>query len=360
LRGRFAYSWPIDNFERPQNAPPEGCAMSHCGNVISSVAHSWAIRLATVAALGIASSPNAVQAEDYPARPVRIVVGYGPGASGDIVARIMAQALSKALNRQFTIENRAGAGSGVATTYVAHAAPDGYTLLQATVSNGIIAATDSNLTYDLVKDFAPITLFATLPNILVVNEGVPARSVSELIALARTRPDYLSFGSSGVGSGSHFSGELFNVMAGIKIQHVPYPGTAQAATDLLAGRIHVMFSPASTVLGFVAERRLVALASTGAQRAGAAPELPTIAEAALPGYDTSNWYGLLAPAGVPQEIVKRLAEACNEAVRSPDVIGPLALQGFDTLQGSPEAFADFIKTDVARWSRVAAAAGLKR
>jgi tripartite-type tricarboxylate transporter receptor subunit TctC len=243
---------------------------------------------------------------------------------------------------------------------VAHAAADGYTLLQASVSNGIIAATDSNLTYDLVKDFAPITLFATLPNILVVNEGVEARSVKDLIALARKRPDYLSFGSSGVGSGSHFSGELFNVMAGIKIQHVPYPGTAQAATDLLAGRIHVMFSPASTVLGFVAaEHRLVALASTGAQRAGAAPELPTIAEA-LPGYDTSNWYGFLAPAGVPQEIVRRLAEACNEAVRSPDVIAPLALQGFDTLQGSPEAFADFIKADVARWSRVAAAAGLKR
>jgi tripartite-type tricarboxylate transporter receptor subunit TctC len=317
------------------------------------------VGLAIIAALG-ALSLTASRAQDYPARPVRIVVGYGPGASGDIVARIMAQALSKYFNRQFTVENRAGAGSGLATTYVAHTAADGYTLLQATVSNGIIAATDSNLTYDLVKDFAPITLFATLPNILVVNESVAARSVNELIALARARPNFLSFGSSGAGSGSHFSGELFNVMAGVKIQHVPYAGTAQAATDLLAGRIHVMFSPASTVLQFVAERRLVALASTGAQRAGAAPELPTVAEAALPGYDTSNWYGLLAPAGVSQEIVRRLAEASNEAVRSPDVISPLALQGFDTLQGSPEAFADFIKADVARWSRVAAASGLKR
>jgi tripartite-type tricarboxylate transporter receptor subunit TctC len=332
----------------------------HCRNLALCLIRPGAIGFAIIATLSAALSPTASCAEDYPARPVRIVVGYGPGASGDIVARIMAQALSKQLKGQFTIENRAGAGSGLATTYVAHAAPDGYTLLQATVSNGIIAATDSNLTYDLVKDFAPITLFATLPNILVVNESVPARSVNELIALARARPDFLSFGSSGVGSGSHFSGELFNVMAGIKIQHVPYPGTAQAATDLLAGRIHVMFSPASTVLGFVAERRLVALASTGAQRAGAAPELPTIAEAGLPGYDTSNWYGLLAPAGVSPDIVKRLAEACNEAAGSPDVTAPLALQGFDTLQGSPEAFADFIKTDVARWSRVAAAAGLKR
>jgi tripartite-type tricarboxylate transporter receptor subunit TctC len=334
--------------------------MMLCRDLALSVALPKAIRLAILVALGFALSLDAAHAEDYPARPVRIIVGYGPGASGDIVARIMAQALSKYFNRQFTIENRAGAGSGLATTYVAHAAADGYTLLQATVSNGIIAATDSNLTYDLVKDFAPITLFATLPNILVVNDGVAARSVAELIALARERPNFLSFGSSGAGSGSHFSGELFNVMAGIKIQHVPYPGTAQAATDLLAGRIHVMFSPASTVLQFVAERRLVALASTGAQRAGATPELPTIAEAALPGYDTSNWYGLLAPAGVPQEIVRRLAEACNEAVRTPDVTTPLALQGFDTLQGTPEAFADFIKADVARWSRVAAAAGLKR
>jgi tripartite-type tricarboxylate transporter receptor subunit TctC len=334
--------------------------MTICRALTSRLALPSAICLAIIVALGVALSANTTYAEDYPSRPVRIVVGYGPGASGDIVARILAQALSKQLKGQFTIENRPGAGSGVATTYVAHAPADGYTLLQASVSNGIIAATDSNLTYDLVKDFAPITLIATLPNILVVNESVPVRSVKELIALARSRPDYLSFGSSGVGSGSHFSGELFNVMAGIKIQHVPYAGTAQAATDLLAGRIHVMFSPASTVLGFVADHRLAALAVTGAQRAGAAPELPTIAEAGLPGYDTSNWYGLLAPAGVPPDIVRRLAEACNEAARSPDVTAPLALQGFDTLQGSPQAFADFIKTDVARWSRVAAAAGLKR
>jgi tripartite-type tricarboxylate transporter receptor subunit TctC len=192
-------------------------------DLASCLASPRPIGLAIIAALG-AVSLDVSRAEDYPSRPVRIVVGYGPGASGDIVARIMAQALSKQLKGQFTIENRAGAGSGLATTYVAHAAADGYTLLQATVSNGIIAATESNLTYDLMKDFAPVTLFATLPNILVVNEGLPARSVDELIALARMRPDYLSFGSSGVGSGSHFSGELFNVMAGIKIQHVPYPG----------------------------------------------------------------------------------------------------------------------------------------
>ena len=206
-----------------------------------------AIVLATVVALCATLSVDRSRAEDYPARPVRIVVGYAAGASGDITARILAQALSKHFNRQFTIENRPGAGSNIGTTYVAHAAADGYTLLQASVSNGIIAATLPNLTYDLAEDFAPITLFATLPNILVVNEQIGVHSVDDLIALARMRPNFLSFGSSGVGSGSHFSGELFNVMAGVAIQHVPYPSTAQAATDLLAGRIHVMFSPASTV-----------------------------------------------------------------------------------------------------------------
>jgi tripartite-type tricarboxylate transporter receptor subunit TctC len=334
--------------------------MSHCGNVTSSVAHSWAIRLATVAVLGISSSPHAVQAEDYPARPVRIVVGYGPGASGDIVARIMAQALSKALNRQFTIENRAGAGSGVATTYVAHAAPDGYTLLQATVSNGIIAATDPNLTYDLVKDFAPITLFATLPNILVVNEAVPARSVSELIALARTRPDYLSFGSSGVGSGSHFSGELFNVMAGTRLVHVPYAGSAQGVTDLLGGRVQVMFSPASSVLQHVQDGKLIALASTQLKRASAVPDLPTVAEAGLPGFDTAGWFGLLAPAGTPAEILDRLEHATQAAMKTDEFILPMRQQGFDMEAGTPQEFAAFLRHDMAKWARVAAAVGLKR
>jgi tripartite-type tricarboxylate transporter receptor subunit TctC len=298
--------------------------------------------------------------EDYPVRPVRIIVGFGPGASGDIAARVLAQKLGALLGQQFVVENRTGAGSNIATNFVAHAANDGYTLLQGTVANTINPAITPNLTYDVVKDFAPISLFTTLPNILVVHPTVEAKSVEELIELARSRPGELSFGSAGVGSGSHFSGELFNVMAGVNLVHIPYAGTAQAATDLLGGRLQVMFSPASTVLPFVAEGKLVALASTGLRRASAAPNLPTIAEAALPGFDTSGWFGLLAPAGAPREIIERLAAASNEATTSPDVIAALAPQGYDMAGGTPQEFAAFIRNDLVKWSRVATAAGIKR
>lgn len=316
--------------------------------------HALACGLAL--AVGLASAA----AEDFPVRPVRIIVGFGPGASGDIAARVLAQKLGTLLGQQFVVENRTGAGSNIATNYVAHAPKDGYTLLQGTVANTINPAITSNLTYDFVRDFAPISLFTTLPNILVVNPAVEARSVEELIKFARSRPGELSFGSAGVGSGSHFTGELFNVMAGVKLLHIPYAGTAQAATDLLGGRLQVMFSPASTVLQFVAEGKVVALASTGLRRASAAPHLPTIAEAGLPGFDTSGWFGLLAPAGVPREIIGHLAAATNEAAKSPDVIAALAPQGFDMEGGTPEQFAAFIGDDLAKWSRVAGAAGIKR
>jgi tripartite-type tricarboxylate transporter receptor subunit TctC len=315
---------------------------------------------AVVLAMASLAAISATAAEDYPVRPVRIIIGFGPGASGDIAARVLAQKLGMLLGQQFVVENRTGAGSNIATNFVAHAPKDGYTLLQGTVGNTINPAITPNLTYDLVKDFAPISLFTTLPNVLVVHPAVEARTVEELIKLAQSRPGELSFGSAGVGSGSHFSGELFNVMAGVKLVHVPYAGTAQAATDLLGGRLQVMFSPASTVLGFVAEGRLVALASTGSRRASAAPNLPTIAEAGLPGFDTSGWFGLLAPAGTPREIIERLAAASNEAAKSPDVIAALAPQGFDMEGGTPEEFAAFISSDLAKWSRVAAAAGIKR
>jgi tripartite-type tricarboxylate transporter receptor subunit TctC len=310
-------------------------------------------------AMAVLVAPSSA-AEGYPVRPVRIIVGFGPGASGDIAARVLAQKFGTLFGQQFVVENRIGAGSNIATNFVAHAANDGYTLLQGTVANTVNPAITANLAYDLVKDFVPISLFTTLPNILVVHPAVEARSVVELIELARSRPGELSFGSAGVGSGSHFSGELFNVMAGIKLLHIPYPSTAQAATDLLGGRLQVMFSPASTVLPFVAEGKLVALASTGLRRASAAPNLPTIDEAALPGFDTSGWFGLLAPAGVPREIIERLAAASNEAAKSPDVIAALAPQGYDMAGGTPQEFASFINNDLAKWSRVAAAAWIKR
>jgi tripartite-type tricarboxylate transporter receptor subunit TctC len=218
-------------------------------------------------AAALAAVPRPANAQTYPTRPVRIIVGFGPGSSGDVAARMLAQPLGRLLGQQFIVENRTGAGSNIATNFVAHAPSDGYTLLQGTVANTINAVITPNLGFDFAKDFAPISLFATQPNILVVHPSLGVRSVDEFIKLAREKPGQLSFGSAGVGGASHFTGELFNVMAGTKLVHVPYPGTAQAATDLLGGRVQVMFSPASTVLQFVAEGKLIALASSALQRA---------------------------------------------------------------------------------------------
>lgn len=317
------------------------------------------LRLAAGAA-ALAAVSRRANAQTYPTRPVRIIVGFGPGSSGDVAARMLAQPLGRLLGQQFIVENRTGAGSNIATNFVAHAPSDGYMLLQGTVANTINAVITPNLGFDFAKDFAPISLFATQPNILVVHPSLGVRSVDEFIKLAREKPGQLSFGSAGVGGASHFTGELFNVMAGTKLIHVPYPGTAQAATDLLGGRVQVMFSPASTVLQFVAEGKLIALASSALQRASAAPELPTISEAGLTGFDTSGWFGLLAPAGTDRDIIERVAAASNEAAKSPDVVATMGRQGFDMVGGSPEEFAAFIREELAKWDRVASAAGLKR
>jgi len=325
-----------------------------------SIARRHLLSLAAAAAVFPAAMRRA-RAQPYPARPVRIIMGFAAGASGDVSARLLAPALGRLLGQQVVVENRTGAGSNIATNFVAHAPKDGYTLLQATAANTINAAITPNLPFEFPNDFAPIALFSTLPNILVVHPSLDVHSVKALIDLARAKPDQLSFGSAGTGGLSHVTGELFNVMAGTRILHVPYAGTPQAATDLLGGRLQVMFSPASTVLQFVAEGKLVALASTGLQRASAAPELPTISEAALPGFDTSGWFGLMAPAGTDRAIIERLADASNAAAKFPDVIAAMKLQGFDMADGgSPEDFAAFIRDDLAKWMRVADEAGLRR
>jgi tripartite-type tricarboxylate transporter receptor subunit TctC len=320
----------------------------------------WMSAAAALAAAGCLAAISPVAAEDYPVRPVRIIVGFTAGSSGDVAARVLAPQFAARFGQQFVIENRPGAGSNIGTNYVAHAPKDGYTLLQATVANTVAAATISNLGFDLMKDFAPVALFTTLPNIVAVHPSTGAKNIRDLIALARAKPGELSFGSGGVGSGSHFTGELFNVMAGTKILHVPYGGTAQVMSDLLAGRVHIMFSPASTVLPQVNEGQLTALASTGLQRASIAPGLPTVDESGVPGFDTSGWFGLLAPAGVPRGIIERLAQATTEAAKSPEVAAALQPLGYDMQGGSPEAFTAFIRADLERWSRVAAATGLKR
>jgi tripartite-type tricarboxylate transporter receptor subunit TctC len=312
-----------------------------------------------IAALCLAAAPAASQ--DYPVRPVRVLVGFTPGAAADITARVLAGRLSQILSQQVVVENKPGAGSSLAADYVSHAAKDGYTLLigtSANLTNAVIS--QPNLGFDFVKDFAPIALIAAAPVILVVNPTLEVNSVQELIALARKKPGEINYGSTGVGAAPHLAGELFNARAGIKTVHVPYQGSPQAVTDLLAGRVSMMFSPASAVLPHVKAGKLKALASAASKRPTAAPDLPTMAEAGMPDFDTGIWFGLMAPAGTPRPIVAKLAAAVSEALRSDEAKTSYAAQGFDLLGGGPEEMARAITADTERWTIAARAAGLKK
>ena len=311
-----------------------------------------------IAALCLALAP--ATAQDYPTRPVRVLVGFTPGAAADITARVLAIRLSHILGQQVVVENKPGAGSNLAADYASHAAKDGYTLLIGTSANLTNAVITPNLGFDFVKDFSPIALITTAPVILVVHPSLEVNSVQELIALARKKPGELNYASTGVGAAPHLAGELFNARAGIKTVHVPYQGSPQAVTDLLAGRVSMMFSPASAVIPHVKAGKLKALASATSKRPSIAPDLPTMAEAGVPDFDTSIWFGLMAPAGTPQPIIDKLAAAVNEALKSEEAKTSYAGQGFDLLGGGPADMARTIATDTARWTIAAQAAGLKK
>jgi tripartite-type tricarboxylate transporter receptor subunit TctC len=302
----------------------------------------------------------AARAEDFPTRPIRVIVGFGPGSGADITARVVGARMSEILGQQIVVENKTGAGSSIAADYVAHATNDGYTLFLATISQPINAAITPHLNFDFVKDFAPVVLVSTIPNLLVVNPSLGVKNVQELIALAKAKPDGLSFGSSGVGTGTHLAAELFKVLAGVQMVHVPYAGSAQSITDLLAGRIQLVFSPASTVIAHVRDGKLVALAATEKKRAAIAPEVPTMAEAGLPGFDTGLWFGLVAPAGTPQAVIDRINAAVNAAIKSEAVAKALQPQGIDLLGGTSADFMRYIASEMERWDKVAVAAGLKK
>lgn len=304
-------------------------------------------------------SAGALAQTDYPSRPVRIVVGFGPGSAADLTARVIAQRLSKTMGQQFVVENRPGGGSTVAAEQVVRGAKDGYTLFIGTVANVINGVMQRNLAFDFSKDFAPIVYTTSSPNILVVHPSTGVKDVKELIAAIKAKPEQFSYGSSGVGTSPHLSGELFNMMAGTRMVHVPYSGSAQAVTDLLAGRTQLMFSPASTVLQHVESGQLKALASSERARATAAPNLPTVAEAGLPGFDTSVWFGVMSPAGIPQDIVEKLSRAINEALKDAEVTKPLHTAGLDIKGGTPEEFAAFIASESKKWNDVVTAAGLR-
>jgi tripartite-type tricarboxylate transporter receptor subunit TctC len=295
----------------------------------------------------------------YPNKPIRLLIGYPPGGATDIVARILAQKLGERLGQPVVVDNLPGAGGIIATDKVAKAAPDGYTLVLANTAHGINPSLYKSLPYDAVASFAPVIKVADLTLVLVVNPAFPARSVGELIALARARPGELHYASSGVGQSLHLAGELLKSMAGVDIVHVPYKGSAPARADLLAGQVEMMFESAIGVLPFVQAGRLRALGVSGAQRSPALPDVPTLAEAGVAGYEASGWLGILAPAGTPPGIVASLNADLNAVLRQADMSAQLARNGADVAGGPPDQFAAFVAAEIAKWAKVVRATGLK-
>jgi tripartite-type tricarboxylate transporter receptor subunit TctC len=299
-------------------------------------------------------------AQGYPAKPIRIVVPFTPGGTTDVLARAIGQKLTASWTQPVVVDNRPGAAGNIGSEVVAKAAPDGYTLLMGTVStHGINPGLYSKLPYDPVKDFAPVTLVAKVPNILVLHPSVPASSVTELIAHAKAKPGQLNFASSGNGTSIHLSGELFKTMAGVQMTHVPYKGSAPALTDLLGGQVSLMFDNMPTALPHVKAGRLKALAVTSAKRSPAIPQLPTMAEAGLPGFEATSWFGVLAPAATPKEIVGKLNGEIVRILKTPEVRAQLSGQGAEPVGDTPEEFAAHIKAEMAKWAKVVKESGAR-
>jgi tripartite-type tricarboxylate transporter receptor subunit TctC len=303
---------------------------------------------------------SAAHAEVYPSKPIRMIVAYPPGGGTDIVGRVVAQKLGEALGQAVVVENRGGASGNIGTEIAARAAPDGYTILMGNVApNAINVSLFKNLPYDPVADFAPITLVASTPNILVVHPNTPARAVKEVIALAKANPGTLNFASAGVGSSSHLAGELFRILAGADIVHVPYKGAGPAMVDVLSGQVQLYFATMPAAMPHVKSGKLAAVAVTSAKRSPALPDAPTIAESGVPGYEASTWYGLLAPARTPAAAVARLHQATVKILADAALRGKLADQGFEPVGDSPEEFGAYIKSEIAKWGNVIRDAGIR-
>jgi tripartite-type tricarboxylate transporter receptor subunit TctC len=314
-----------------------------------------------IAGLLIASATITSQAQTpaatYPNKPVKVVVPYPPGGPTDIVARVVFQQVSEATGQQFVIENRAGAGGNIGAEAVARAPADGYTLLIGTTAHTINMSMVKGLNYDIIKDFTPVTQLTQGPLVLVATPGFPANNVRELIALAKARPDTLHFASSGNGQSTHLSAELFNTMAGIKLSHVPYKGSAPALTDVMSGQVPLMFDTMLSAMPFVKGGKLKALAVTSPQRSPAAPELPTIAESGLAGYEVFAWNGLLAPAGTPKAVIAQLSEELKKAMQLPQVKEKFSAQGFAASWNTSEQFGGFLRSEVDKWAKTVKASG---
>ncbi len=298
-------------------------------------------------------------AQTYPAKAIRVVVPLAAGGPGDVLTRAIGQKLAEQIGQSVVIDNRPGANTNVGTEFVAKAPPDGYTLLSTAnplTTNPSLYAT---LPYDPIRDFAPITLIGLTPLILVVHPSLPVKSAKDLIALAKSRPAQLHYGSAGNGSALHLAGEMFNSVAKIKLVHVPYKGVTNAFSDLLGGQISIMFPGAPIALPQVQAGKLRALGATGAKRMAAAPALPTIGESGLPGYEVSVWYGFLAPAGTPAAIINRLHADIVKIVQLPDINTRWASLGTEPLHNTPEQYAAYLKADVGKWAKVVREAGVK-
>jgi tripartite-type tricarboxylate transporter receptor subunit TctC len=312
------------------------------------------------ACLALLAAPAAL-AQGYPAKPIRMVVGFPPGGPSDLVARTLAQKLTASLGQQVIVENRAGAGGVIATEQVAKAPADGYTLIHGTIG-GIAVAMSlyPNRGYDSLRDLAPITQNVIVTNILITHPSVPARSVKELLALARARQGRLNYGSSGSGTLPHLAGELLKLMAKVDITHVAYKGSAPSFTALLSGEVDMSFENSLIALPQIKSGKVRALAVTSAQRSKLLPELPTIAEAGgLPGYGASGWYGLLAPAATPKAVIARLHAESAQALRAPDVVERLSGQGAEPVGNTPEEFGAFIRAEIDKWAKLVQAAKMK-
>src|SRR4051812_6122033 len=310
--------------------------------------HPAALALFAIAFTGVAQPADVSTA--YPVKPIRFIVGFTPGGTSDVVARLLALKLAQTWTQPLVVDNRPGAGGNLANEIVARSVPDGYTLLCASSSFSIIPSLNRELSYDPRKDFSPVTLASSAPYMLVLHPAVPAQTVKDLIALANAQPGKLNYASAGSGSTLHLAGELFKSLAGVDIVHVPYKG-ATGITDLIAGAVQLSFAGLPQTLPHVKAGRLKGLAVTTLRRAAALPELPTIAEAGVPGYDVDPWYGVIAPAGTPRAIVERLNVAFARALAAPDIKEKFMLQGIEPRASTPGEFAALIDKEIAKWSK---------
>lgn len=313
-------------------------------------------------ALGLAAAivGTPAWAQQYPSKPVRMIVPSAPGSGPDLIARVVAQKLTEQLGRPVVADPRPGAGGSLGGELAAKAPPDGYTLIMASAgSHSVNPALYPKLPYDAVKDFAPIGLVSTAPNILIVHPSLPVKTVKDLVALAKAKPGALTFGSGGNGSTAHLSGELFRTMANVNMVHVPFKGAPFAVIGVMTGEISLAILNLPPALPHVKSGKLKALGVSTVKRSSAVPDIPTIAEAGLPGYDAGTWYGLLAPAGTPSEIITRLNAELVKGLRSDDMKKRIAAEGGDVAGGTPEEFAALIRRDIAKWTKVVQASGAK-